>query len=58
MRLPKQAKPVVHARSSVDKYVGGVKPSSIECDLCMVACNQLTGVARDLCVIACNNTVC
>jgi hypothetical protein len=58
MRLPKQAKPVMHARSSANIKNGGVKPSDIKCDLCMIACNQLSGIARDLCIIACNNTVC
>jgi hypothetical protein len=57
MRLPKQSKPVARSVSSSPAKVG-VAPSSIPCDLCMAACNQLSGIAKTLCVMACNATVC
>lgn len=57
MKLPHQSAPVV-------RTVGGstaarnVTPSGIPCDLCMAACNQLSGIAKMLCQAACNATVC
>jgi len=59
MRLPKQAEPVSHVRSSANAYVGRVGPSGEpECTLCKIACDQLSGVARQLCLLACQQTVC
>ena len=46
MRLPKQSKPVARSVSSSPSKVG-VAPSSIPCDLCMAACNQLSGIAKN-----------
>jgi hypothetical protein len=56
MRLPKQAKPVMHMQTSASAYAGTVKPSDLECDLCLIACNQLGGIAKQICIAACYET--
>jgi hypothetical protein len=57
MLMPRQAKPVMRARNSA-AFKSGVYPSSIECDICRLACNALSGAAKDACLLACNVTVC
>jgi hypothetical protein len=57
MRIPSQSKPVTRGVST-SPAADSVGPSSIQCDLCMLACNQLSGIAKALCQAACNNTVC
>ncbi len=57
MRMPNQTPPVARGIST-GPAKNGTGPSSIPCDLCMAACNQLSGIAKTLCVMACNATVC
>lgn len=57
MRMPNQTPPVARGIST-GPAKNGTGPSSIPCDLCMAACNQLSGFAKTLCVMACNATVC
>jgi hypothetical protein len=58
IQLPTQAKPVRRTNLNVAMMKNGIAPSDIACDLCRIACNQLSGVAKELCLIACNETVC
>jgi hypothetical protein len=56
MRMPNQSIPVVRV-ASISAMGSAVTPSSIQCDLCMAACNQLNGIAKTLCQAACSSTV-
>jgi hypothetical protein len=58
MQLPTQAKAVRRSALNVSLSKNGIAPSDIACDLCRIACNQLSGIAKELCLIACNETVC
>jgi len=58
MRLPKQAKPVERSQIEARAEYRAIKPSDLACDLCLAACNQLSGAAKTACIIACDATVC
>jgi hypothetical protein len=57
MRIPSQSKPVMRDISATPMK-HGVMASGIACDLCMAACNELSGFAKTLCQLACSKTVC
>ena len=59
MKFPIQAKPVARQASKSSLTSAGVTPSSIQCSLCHMACDQIRdGAARAACHMACEHTVC
>jgi hypothetical protein len=58
MRLPKQSKPIARSVSS-SPWKAGLAPSQSKlCDLCLIACAELSGNAKTLCILACNAAIC
>ncbi len=59
MNLPHQAVPVPRHVSETKFEAGRVTASNgIACQLCMAACDQLSGMSRTLCQLAYQHTVC
>lgn len=58
MKFPMQALPI--ARQSAARVAPrGLLPSSIQCSLCHLACEQISNpLAKQACHIACDQTVC
>jgi hypothetical protein len=57
MRIPSQAAPISR-NVSITPSLDAISPSDLGCSLCMLACDQLDGIAKTLCQIACQETVC
>jgi hypothetical protein len=55
--MPRQSMPVIRRGASVQS-APSLQPSDLACDLCRLACQQLSGIAKDLCLLACSQTVC
>ena len=58
MHLPRQSAPVQRHLSTSAIRNNGIASQSIPCDICMMACDHLSGIAKTLCQLACQNTVC
>ncbi|MGA7973026.1 MAG: hypothetical protein WCA36_09475 [Pseudolabrys sp.] len=59
MKMPNQSPPVMRSVSPAAMLKPGVNASQgITCQLCLAACNQLSGLAKTLCIAACDATVC
>jgi hypothetical protein len=59
MHLPHQSAPVQRNVSPAAIRNNGLTASqSIPCQLCMMACDHLSGIAKTLCQLACQHTVC
>ena len=50
--------PVIRGRGGAIRS-GGISPSSLECQLCHLACSQISDpLAKQACHIACDQTIC
>jgi hypothetical protein len=58
MRLPHQSSPVTRGVSASPVRGSIASSGEPECSICMLACNELNGIAKMLCQEACRRTVC
>jgi hypothetical protein len=58
MRMPIQSTPVSRGVSTTAMRDAVAPSGGIACDLCMAACDHLSGIPKTLCRLACSRTVC